>query len=142
MREQLAAQLCEPVRFTSQIEAMYEFGARIFIEIGPGNTLSELTRRCLTTRDHLALPLDRNGQNGVTQLWLSLGQLAVAGREIDWNFGWEGFRLPAQTPAKESRLTVRIDGTNYGKPYPPSTETLMPKERPDRPLPAPSAAGD
>ena len=42
IRAELAAQIGAPVGFVAQIEAMYEAGARIFVEAGPGSVLTRL----------------------------------------------------------------------------------------------------
>ncbi len=83
IRAMLAQHIGKPVRFASQIEAMYEAGARIFVEVGPGRVLSGLLARILTNKPHLAVTIDRTGDDGVAQLLLALGQLAVNGIEIN-----------------------------------------------------------
>ena len=47
IRERLAKHLVCPVRFSEQIEKMYEDGARIFIEAGPGAVLTGLVEKTL-----------------------------------------------------------------------------------------------
>src|SRR5205823_3805377 len=42
IRRVLAGQVAAPVRFVAQIEAMYEAGARTFVESGPGRVLGQL----------------------------------------------------------------------------------------------------
>ena len=54
----LAEHLVKPVRFASQVEAMYRAGARIFVEAGPRNILTSLVDQILGDRDHLAVALD------------------------------------------------------------------------------------
>lgn len=43
----LSAQLCAPVRWRQSLEALYENGARTFVELGPGGVLSGLAKRSL-----------------------------------------------------------------------------------------------
>ncbi|MDT7790412.1 MAG: hypothetical protein QOF58_8831 [Pseudonocardiales bacterium] len=78
VRAGLAAQLAGRVRFVDQIESMYEAGARIFVEAGPGGVLSSLVRKTLGDRPHQALRCDDH----VTFL-RTLAELAVAGVEVD-----------------------------------------------------------
>ncbi|SES17012.1 Acyl transferase domain-containing protein [Lentzea xinjiangensis] len=78
VREGLAAQLAGRVRFVEQVESMYEAGARIFVEAGPGGVLTSLVGRTLGDRPHQALRCDDH----VTFL-RTLAALAVAGVEVD-----------------------------------------------------------
>ena len=123
MRDQLASAVEKPVRFVDQVEAMYASGARTFVEVGPGRVLTQLVGRCLEGRPHLAVALDRPGDHGATALFHALGQLAVAGVPLDLAPLWEGQRLPddpAERPA--TKHTVRLNGANFGKPYPADAE--------------------
>jgi acyl transferase domain-containing protein len=63
--------LAHPVRFVEQIEAMYEAGARVFVEAGPGRILTGLVKRILADKPHTTLALDMPGQPS----WLPLGRL-------------------------------------------------------------------
>ena len=76
IRAQLAAQLAKPVRFADQIEAMYEAGARIFVETGPGQVLTRLVGDILGDRPHRAIAIESG-------LMPALAQLANAGVPID-----------------------------------------------------------
>ena len=84
----IASLLCEhlvkPVEFQAEIENMYEAGARIFIECGPGSVLSGLVDDILEGKEHLTLSLERNGKHGVTQLQNLLAQAFVAGLDVDF----------------------------------------------------------
>ena len=43
----LSAQLCSPVRWRHSLEALYEYGVRTFIELGPGGVLTGMAKRTL-----------------------------------------------------------------------------------------------
>ncbi len=75
----LAEQLLRPVRFVDEIEAMYAAGARLFIEVGAGNVLTNLIGRILEQRPHYAVCTDIKGRPALTQLLHALAQLAVLG---------------------------------------------------------------
>lgn len=121
VRRRVASHLASPVLFGAGIEAMYAAGVRTFVEVGAGTTLTELVRRILGDRDHLAVGLERAGRDGVTALHEALGQLAVAGVELDYDVLWEEYAPPVERTRKEgARMTVRIDGGNFGRPYPPA----------------------
>jgi malonyl CoA-acyl carrier protein transacylase len=118
VRRRLAEQLALPVRFAEQIESAYALGVRRFVELGPGSVLSDLARRVLKGRPHLAVSIDRKSRDGVTSLHHALAQLAVSGTAIDFECLWEGFEAPPERPAKRPASTVMLTGTNYGKVYP------------------------
>ena len=46
IRQHLAVQLCRPVEWTKSVREMIESGVDTFVEIGPGQVLSGLLRRC------------------------------------------------------------------------------------------------
>jgi malonyl CoA-acyl carrier protein transacylase len=83
VRETLAGQVAMPVRFTEQVEAMYEAGARVFVEVGPGRVLSGLVGKILGDRPHRAIACDAVGDHGVTRLLQALAELAVAGVTVE-----------------------------------------------------------
>ncbi|MGW7406633.1 beta-ketoacyl synthase N-terminal-like domain-containing protein, partial [Streptomyces sp. NPDC054833] len=67
VRAELAAQIGAPVAFAAQIEAMYEAGARIFVEAGPGTVLTRLVEQILGDRPHRTVacePRDGSGLRG------------------------------------------------------------------------------
>ncbi len=140
MRTLLATQLARPVRFAEQIQAMYQAGARIFIEVGPGGVLSSLTDACLQGQPHVAVALDRKGKDAVTALWLGLAKLAVAGVSFDTEFAWRDYE-PAAEPAARTPHAVSLSGTNFGKKYPRPEEPVVPRIRPT-PAPVEQYNGD
>ena len=134
IRARLAEQITRPVRFVEEIEGMWARGARTFLEIGPGGVLSELVDRILGDRPHLAIALDRKGKHGVTSLQEGLGRLAVAGIAVDFAPLWEGYAPPVTTPKKKAAMTILLNGSNHGKPYPPpGGAAALPKPNPPRP---------
>jgi polyketide-type polyunsaturated fatty acid synthase PfaA len=139
IKETLAGQLAKPVLFQQQIERLYENGVRIFIEVGAGSVLTKLVGDCLKNNEHVAFSLDKKGSNGLTSLWSALGKLSVAGVKILYGKLWEEFLEPQTDHTKKfSPATVKINGANYGKPYPsasvatrsikPVTKLNMPQE--------------
>ncbi|WP_052407466.1 type I polyketide synthase [Allokutzneria albata] len=121
IRSRVAGHLAAPVRFVEQIEAMYAAGVRRFVEVGAGSTLTGLVGRVLGDREHLAVGTDRKGRNGITSLNEALARLAVSGTELDYEALWER-NAPLAEPEKESKakMTVRINGANQGRQYPPA----------------------
>ena len=85
---ELAAQLSSAVRFSDQVMAMYEAGARVFVETGPGQVLTGLVGATLGDRPHLALACDAAGGRGqgLRAFLITVAQLACAG--VPANLGW------------------------------------------------------
>ncbi|MGW1199489.1 SDR family NAD(P)-dependent oxidoreductase [Streptomyces sp. NPDC002536] len=79
LREVLAGQIAAPVRFVEQVEAMYEAGARVFVEAGPGTVLTGLVRSILGQRPHVAVPFEPRPDAGLAGHLEALAHLAVAG---------------------------------------------------------------
>ncbi|MET7637165.1 SDR family NAD(P)-dependent oxidoreductase [Streptomyces sp. NPDC005438] len=82
IRQELSRQIGAPVRFAEQIEAMYEAGARVFVEAGPGKVLSRLAGTVLKGRPHRVVPLQEGRQKGLPGLLNALAQLAVSGVDV------------------------------------------------------------
>lgn len=119
MRTMLAGQIAKPVRFEQELQAMYAAGARTFIEVGPGSVLTGLVRQCLPGESVSAVALDRRGQNGVTALWSALAHLWIDGVPLEFGSLWKGYEnLPQKAPKDHPPAAVRINGGNYGRPYP------------------------
>ena len=55
---QLAEHLISPVKFADEIAAMYEAGARVFVEVGPQAVLTGLDGQMLAGKPHLAVASD------------------------------------------------------------------------------------
>ncbi len=83
IRRLLSEQLARPVRFREQIESMYEAGARIFVEVGPGRVLAGLVDRILKDREHLAFGIEGAKASGLRGLLELLARLAVAGVPVN-----------------------------------------------------------
>ena len=133
----LADQLIMPVRFQEMIENMYQDGARTFIEVGAHAVLTGLVKQCLGEREFHAIALDHKGEHGITSLWNSLANLWVLGLNPDFTALWQEYNIPQPLKLKAAGdFTMKINGTNYGRPYPPPGGT------PDLPPPniAPSVA--
>ncbi|RME26739.1 MAG: acyltransferase domain-containing protein, partial [Deltaproteobacteria bacterium] len=94
VRTTLARAVAEPVRFVDMIEAMYAAGVRSFVEVGPGNVLTRLTRRILGERPHVAVDLDRRGRDGMASLLDGVARLVVAGHDVDLRGLWAGYKAP------------------------------------------------
>src|SRR5947199_219374 len=141
---QLAEHLVRPVRFADEIGAMYEAGARVFVEVGPRNVLVSLVRQVLGDRPHAAIAVDAPGRPGLTQLHVALGQLTVQGVPVrlDRLFDGRAVRrldrggIAEQTREKPlSATTWMVNGGGVRPAHAPQAARPVPH------LAAPPAAG-
>jgi acyl transferase domain-containing protein/NAD(P)-dependent dehydrogenase (short-subunit alcohol dehydrogenase family) len=161
-RDLLAGQLARPVEFASQVDRMYESGARTFVEVGPGARLTGLVGQILQGRPHAASALDPgSGHNsGFFDLACLLARLAASGHVVELH-RWAGTSAVARPANAKTRLVVPICGANYVKrkevepspntgadrpttrPHPPTngaTPATMNGQRSEPEGPAPPAA--
>ncbi|MFE9561505.1 SDR family NAD(P)-dependent oxidoreductase [Streptomyces sp. NPDC006487] len=121
VRDLVARQVAEPVRFVGQVEHMYAAGVRTFVEAGPGRVLSGLVGRILGDRPHTVVPLDVPGEHGLLRLVTALAELAAAGVPVEPEALFRGrtSRLPERAPRRPGWL---VDGhlvrTRDGNPVP------------------------
>jgi acyl transferase domain-containing protein/NAD(P)-dependent dehydrogenase (short-subunit alcohol dehydrogenase family) len=131
VRGLLSSQLADPVQFVEEIEAMYRDGARTFLEVGPGRTLSALASAILEGRPHETLAIDASGgkRAGFFDLARVLAQLAVLGYRADLT-RWDEGQAERKTKAEQKpTLTVPICGANYVKPK-EARPTVVPHDAP------------
>ena len=126
IRAQLAAQLAAPVRFEEQVRAMHAAGARVFVEVGPGQVLTRLVGDCLGDAPHLAVALDDRKSGSLLGFAAGLGALAAAGVPVNFAPLWEEFAEPPADPAPLSKATVKLNGAQFGKPYPNNLPAVKP----------------
>jgi len=125
--DSLSNQLKSPVRFTDEIENMYQAGAQVFLEVGPGNNLTGLVKRILAEKRITCVSLDgHKNQDSNTAFWLAIGQLCTAGIALDFNGLWHQFEEFYKKKTDYSSIAVEITGANYQKPYPEKTDIHAP----------------
>ncbi|PSR21184.1 MAG: 3-oxoacyl-ACP reductase [Sulfobacillus acidophilus] len=123
----LARQIAEPVKFSQMIQSMYADGVRVFLEVGPGRTLTGLAERSLDDPRVRYLAVDQPGRDGVTAWWQAVAQLAALGIPVDAMALWEDYEIPEdEAESSHSPATVAIGGSNYGKLYPGIIESFTP----------------
>lgn len=82
IRELLVRAWEQPVEYRRTIEAMYEAGARIFIEAGPGNVLTAFTDDILRGKQALVLGVDLPKWSELTGLNHLVGVLVAQGLDL------------------------------------------------------------
>jgi len=142
IRGTLARHLDKPVRFAETVTRMCADGYRIFVEVGPGSVLTGMVRDCLAGENHIAVALDGKKLDGRAGLVNVLGVLSANGIAVDYGAFWDEFAPfePVTNSGKLSAASVKLNGSNYGKPYPPEQgASARPKPNPERPEAAPAA---
>ncbi|HEY7172919.1 MAG TPA: SDR family oxidoreductase [Vicinamibacterales bacterium] len=84
----------EPVRFAAGIDTLLKWGAGVFLEVGPGQTLASLVRHQAPGRSAAgarsvvtvsSLQMAREGASDLESVTRALGELWLAGVEPDWS---------------------------------------------------------
>lgn len=96
--------LRQPVLFSQGVQTLLSLDTPVFVELGPGHTLTKLVRQHLTP-DHQALTLQslphpRENKPDTVTLMTALAELWVAGLAIDWQGFYQTeqrYRLPLPT---------------------------------------------
>jgi acyl transferase domain-containing protein/NAD(P)H-dependent flavin oxidoreductase YrpB (nitropropane dioxygenase family)/NAD(P)-dependent dehydrogenase (short-subunit alcohol dehydrogenase family)/acyl carrier protein len=101
----LAEHLISPVRFHEEVEALYEAGARIFVEVGPQAVLTGLVGQTLEGRPHIAVASDQKGRPSLVQLTHLLGQLLTHGVSVKLDRLFQGRDLKTFDVARMSAET-------------------------------------
>jgi acyl transferase domain-containing protein len=81
IKAHLAKHLIKPIRFSRQIENMYENGVRIFIETGPGRVLLGLVETILGKKG-VTIQTENKSSEGITYFLRALGQYLSLGKEF------------------------------------------------------------
>ncbi|MEA4908385.1 MAG: beta-ketoacyl synthase N-terminal-like domain-containing protein, partial [Anaerolineaceae bacterium] len=116
IRQVLAGHILSPVKFKDEIEALYRDGARIFVEIGPKNVLTNLVNNVLGDRPHLAIALNPNPKKDSDRTFREgILQLCVAGLDLG-SFDPYQPALAAPAVKKKSPVTVKLNGGFYRNP--------------------------
>lgn len=87
MLELLASQLTHRVRWQETCNQLYADGARIFVEVGPANVLTNLMTGILTGKPHLTLHTDPRHKDGLEHMCHFIGKLASHHVKVNvWEF--------------------------------------------------------
>ncbi|MEN8444208.1 MAG: beta-ketoacyl synthase N-terminal-like domain-containing protein, partial [Cyanobacteria bacterium J06555_13] len=116
-------QIRQPVRFSEGIKTLSTLPNPIFLEVGPGDTLTKLTRQHFPDTSHTAinsLPHPKSSATDNLQILSAAGQLWSAGVNLDWeSFHGERTyrRIPLPTyPFERQRYWVEFNGQSLTNP--------------------------
>ncbi|MBN2494405.1 MAG: acyltransferase domain-containing protein, partial [Deltaproteobacteria bacterium] len=88
--DRLARQVAEPVRFVESIRRLYELGARLFVEVGPGRVLSRFVLDVIEDPECIAVSTNLPKQGDRDSFAIALAACAACGLP----------RLAEEAPAK------------------------------------------
>ncbi|MEO3745578.1 beta-ketoacyl synthase N-terminal-like domain-containing protein [Plantactinospora sp. B5E13] len=114
VQEIFVRHMLEPVWFRQTVQAMYDSGVRVFLQVGAGQLASVIADN-LRGRDHLAMPVNVTHRSGLDQLRRVATALWVEGAAPDLCAldppPPGGARVTAPAPAQAVRRgpTVRLD---------------------------------
>ena len=80
----LAPQMASSVEWTSQINSMYDAGARLFLEVGPKRALTVFASQILEGKQAIPVMTNHPKAGGIATFLSALGTLALAGRPPNW----------------------------------------------------------
>ncbi len=86
IRELLVEHWTQPVRFRETIEALYDDGARVFVEVGPRGNMTSFVQDILRGRPACAAAPDLPRRSGTAQLSHLVGMLAAHDVELDFGY--------------------------------------------------------
>lgn len=92
--ELLSRQVASPVEFISEVERMYELGARTFLEVGPKRTLTSFVSNILGKRPHYAFATNNPRRGDRRSFVEALAGLRAAG----FSFAISPIAPPASNP--------------------------------------------
>lgn len=83
LRDTLVKHMTQPVEFINNIHSMYEDGARLFIEVGPGSTLCSFVDNILAEKPHWTMPTNLPRRSATLQLLHTLAFCISHGIQVN-----------------------------------------------------------
>ncbi len=100
IRKMMVEQWAQPVRFRETIQAMYDAGVRIFVEVGPKGNLTSFVEDTLGDRSYVAVPSNLPNRTATSQFNYMLGLLAAHGVSMKLEYLY-AHRNPQRLPIRE-----------------------------------------
>ena len=82
--QKLAPQMASSVEWTSQVERMYDSGARVFVEVGPKRALTMFATQILEGKPHLPIMTNHPKQGGIASFLSALAGIYLSGKDLQW----------------------------------------------------------
>ncbi|WP_404790307.1 PfaB family protein [Altericista sp. CCNU0014] len=125
----IAQALCQPLDFPRLIRQVYDDGARVFIELGPGGTCSRWIRETLKQEDHAAITFNTRGVDDHTSTLRALAKLVSHRVSLDLACLYEPLAQPHPIPEKilvEAGTSGRQSSPGLPSPRKPSLPPKFP----------------
>ena len=112
IQQKFKEHMLSTVQFQQEIEAMYEAGARIFVEVGPGSILSRLVQSTLQDKSIKTISLNSNPPQDSARLYQqALTQLLVYGVSLNVQ---DPYQLSApDRKAAKAKMKIPMNASNY-----------------------------
>ena len=115
IKKRMTEGLEHPVLFVDEIKNMNEDGAAVFVEAGPGGSLTKLASEILKGKDAAFIQTERAGVNGLTFLLQGLAKYISTGRMIKLDELYSGrdakpINIDEPEANKKEGLIWKIDG--------------------------------
>jgi acyl transferase domain-containing protein len=124
IKREFKQHMLQSVRFSTQLQAMYDAGARVFVEFGPKNVLQKLVENTLNDKmSELCIVSINPNAKGDSDLQLRQAamQLAVYGIAL---VDLDPYAAPIATEEKPSAMNIKLTATNH---ISPATKAKMAK---------------
>jgi PfaB family protein len=125
--QSIARALCQPVDFPRLIRQVYDDGARVFIELGPGGTCSRWIRDTLKQEDHATITFNTRGVDDHTSTLRALAKLVSHRVPLDLACLYEPLAPLSLVPEK-----ILVEAVSSGQN--PSQELSWDRKRRSSPL--------
>ncbi|WP_282167674.1 type I polyketide synthase [Shewanella japonica] len=105
--------MLQSVRFTDQLNNMYDAGARVFVEFGPKNILQKLVEATLGNKAEAVSVISINPNpkgNSDVQLRVAAMQLSVLGAPLS---SIDPYQAEIAAPAVPKGMNVKLNATNH-----------------------------
>ncbi|CDL82475.1 type I polyketide synthase [Xenorhabdus szentirmaii] len=109
IRDLLAEQLIKPVKFRQTIEAIYQQGGRLFVEVGPKGVLGKLVSDILKDKEHVVISVNPTDK-GEERLQFARAQARLLAEGISLRDINRHVRIQPIEEDKSKRLTFKLSG--------------------------------
>ena len=117
--EKLAPQMASAVEWTTQMETMYEDGARLFVEVGPKRALAMFAEQIFENKPKIVTNTNHPKVGGIASFHASLAVHALSGRIPNWPEAHDAMLTDA------FKAGPRDNSTSASTPLPPSPATSL-----------------